>query len=141
MSFAEFLDDDGTSDASFTCSDGVRVEVHRLLLIKKSSEFKKIFTAMKQQHKTVRKLTNIDSQTLKQILKFAYTGSPDLKDIQLIKKTYQAAITYDIPELQLQCIDALSNQITSETVLEIFEIADDLELNKVTGECLAHIMK
>lgn len=140
-SFAEFLDDNESSDASFTCSDGVRLEVHRVFLIKKSAEFKKIFATMKQQQKIMEKFNDVDSVTMKEILKYAYTGSADLKDIQVAKKTYQAAITYDLPELQLQCADSLHHKINSQTVLDIFEMANELKLEKLTEKSLHHIMK
>lgn len=141
MSFAEFLDDDTTSDATFTCSDGVKIEVHRVFLVKKSEEFKKIFAEMKQKHKRIRKLTDVDSETLKEILKFAYTGSTDIKDIQLIRKVYWAAVAYDIPELKLQCADLLIGMMNSENVLDILEITDGLRIEKVTEKCLQYIIK
>lgn len=141
LSFAEFLDDEETSDATIICSDGVMVYVHRLLLIKKSTEFKKIFAALKEQHKTIGKLTNIDSETLKEVLKFAYTGSADIKNIHLVNKVYWAAVVYDMPELQLQCANLLSNLINSENVLEILEVTNELKLEMISEKCLQYMMK
>lgn len=139
--FAEFLDDDENSDAVFICNDDVGVHVHRLLLIKKSDEFKEIFKEMNEKGTRTEKIWQVDSETMKQILKYAYTGIADHKDIETTKEIYQGAVAFEMLELQLQCVDSLINRIDLENVLDIFQVANELELEELTGKCLSFIMK
>lgn len=139
--FAEFLEDKEMSDATFICSDDKKIPVHRVILAKKSQAFKDIFKEMKTQLINVQVFRDVDSDTMKEIIKHIYSGNANLTDINLVSKVYTAAKKFDLSELQLQCVDALSNQIDYEKVLAIFETANKLELFNVEAKAVAFIME
>lgn len=139
--FSSFLNNKERSDASFVTSDGVPFAVHQLILIgAKSREFKKIIDMMNEQQEKVYTFTEIDSETMKEVLKFVYTGSAELKDVSLAQKVYKAAKHFDLLDLQQQCIEALVKQVNLNTVLGVFEFAYDLKLKEVKQECLECIL-
>lgn len=141
ISFAEFLEDDKTSDVTFICSDDKKIPVHRILLIKKSPAFKETLEAMTAQDKKIMIFRDVDSQTMKEVLKYIYSDNATLTDIDLVSKVYQAAQIFDLAELQLQCVDALSNQICCEKVAAIFEAAHKLELVDIEAKAVSYIME
>lgn len=141
MSFEEFLDDRKTSDATFICSDDKKVPVHRVLLMKKSAVFREIFQDSQKQNTKMPVFCGVDSQTMKEVLKHVYTGNATLTDIDLISKVYKAAQRFELSELQLQCVDALLNQINIEKVLAILETANKLGLGELEAKAVSFIMK
>ena len=140
--YREFLNEEKFSDCSFTTSDKVKVPGHRVILTKRSPGFKKILEKMKAQRRKTKIFENINSETLKAVMSYIYTGNVTLlQNSTSVISVLKASIKFEIEDLKSLCIDTLISQMSPENVLGLLEIADDKDLEKLEAEALKFIMR
>lgn len=139
---SHYFENKAYSDFTLFCSDNVSIPVHRVFLAKKSSFFKRIFENDSQMHEPSKTLMeDIDSSTMKEVLRFLYCGSVCIRDVKLLTSVLHAAGCYKISELVAQCIDGLMEQINKENVIEILDIAVEYGHDELEKKCLTVILK
>lgn len=93
------------------------------------------------QHEQKTMLKDINSETMKEVLRYIYCGSVFIEDVKLLTNVLHAAKTYEILELITQCIDGLMEQVNQENVMDILDIADSFGQKELEKKCLSVILK
>lgn len=137
----KFFNNKAYSDCVFLCSDGLQVPVHRVILTKRSPGFKILFDAMTRNKTNSRKFDNIDSDTMKAVMSFIYTGNVMLNDDKLSAKVLRAATEFKLMELKKLCADVLIHHLDAQNVLSLLELATDNEAALLEDKCLTFIIR
>lgn len=136
---SSYFENSAYSDFTLICDDGTALPVHRVFLAQKSPVFKKLFDSEIHEQKAT--LKEINSDTMKEVLRFIYCGNADIQDVKVITNVLFAAAQYEIAELITQCIDGLMEQIDKDNVLAILNIAVLYKHVELENKCLAVILK
>lgn len=134
-----YFENSAYSDFTLICEDGISLPVHRVFLAKKSPVFKTLFDTEMNENKTT--LKDINSQTMKEVLRFVYCGNAEIEDVLSITNVLHAAATYEIAELIVLCIDALMEKIDKNNVMAILNIAYVYGHAELESKCLGVILK
>lgn len=136
---SHYFENAAYSDFTLICEDGTALPVHRVFLAKKSPTFKKMFDTEVHEQKTT--LKEINSETMKEVLRYIYCGNANIQDVKLITNVLYAAALYEIEELKILCIDGLMEQINKENVMGILDIAVVFGHEELEKKCLGVILK
>lgn len=136
---SHYFENPAFSDFTLICNDGVSLPVHRVFLAKKSSVFKTLFETEMHENKTT--LNDINSKTMKEVLRFIYCGNAEIQEVEVITEVLHAAATYEIAELISLCIDGLMDKIDKNTVMAILNLAYVYRHVELENKCLGVILK
>jgi speckle-type POZ protein len=124
--FKQLLFSKDFSDVTLVSSDGKEIPVHRCILAARSSVFK----TMVEKKSGVIVVDDIDGETMREMLRFIYTGTVENFETIALKLIY-AAEKYDLPDLKSMCDTKLTKQISQENVLEYLKLAEKSDLNEL----------
>ena len=132
------FDEKTLSDVSIECGGEV-FQAHRIILASHSPVFKLMLeTDMKEKNEKVITITDLDKEVVSDMLTFLYTGSaPNLK--VLAKELLNVANKYQLPRLMVMCMYKLKEEIETDNVIEILQLADLHGVKELKGECLEFI--
>lgn len=120
--FSLLFENDTHSDVTFTIGDKI-IKAHKNILSARSSVFSAMF-----QHDMIENTTNsviitdFDFDTMKEILRFIYTGKP--KFLCNVKSLMAAAEKYNLQSLKKLCAAFLKREVNVDTCCDIFVNAD-----------------
>jgi len=114
---ASLLDNPSTHDVTFKTSDGGSVSAHRVIVAAGSPVFRVMLHGnMKESSQKEIELPNIDSNRLKKLFPFIYSGQ-----IRTILMDYvellQAADYFNIKELKTMCHDMITKNYTQSLIV------------------------
>jgi speckle-type POZ protein len=131
---AKYFDSKVFSDITIVCSDKKEIPAHRIILAR-SPVFAKIFTTEVAKKIVVE---DIDSDTMKELLRFIYIGYAQNLDT-LASQLLYAAEKYDLPELKSICATELIELLSLENVFASLVLADRYNEQSLLDECLKFI--
>lgn len=106
----------------------------------RSEYFKRMFTIDMQEKKSKTvTFEDIHSSTLKELLKFIYTGKAKIADDNKAKDLLYASEKFGIEALKSFCVDSF--KIKKENVLEIFATACTFNAKELEEKCLDFILE
>lgn len=116
------------SDFKFVCSDGIEISAHRLILAAISPVMKRMLEIdMTEANSGVANLTDIDGETMIEILRFIYTQ--DVENIEeLAPKLIYGAKKYELEKLEELCVSFMMKNLSKENAIEYFLLADLYDL-------------
>jgi hypothetical protein len=130
-------EDTDFADFTLTSSDGKDFQVHRVFLSDRSDYFKKMFTTdMKEKKAKSVTYEDIDSTTLKAVLKFIYTGEYEIADTKMAKDLLYAADRFGLTALKSICVNKLIGEVKAENALEILTVSDLFNAKDLEEKCL-----
>lgn len=140
--FAKHHGDTELADFTLTSSDGEDFQIHRMILADQSEFFKKMFRIdMKEKKAKSVTFEDIDSSTLKSVLKFFYTRELEIVDDKMTKDLLYAAEKFAFDDLKSFCAIKLIEKVTVENVLETFVTADMFNVEELEEKCLQIIVE
>ncbi len=114
-------------------------QAHRIILASHSPVFKRMLeTDMKEKQEKVMTISDLDKEVISDMLTFLYTGSAPNLEIRA-KELLNAANKYQLPRLMVMCKDKLEEEIETENVIEIIQLADLHGVRELKRECLEFI--
>ena len=120
---------EGVGDAKYDIKimcDGFTTEAHTVILITRSPFFKK---KLKSSTANQIELKNIDPATLKEILRYIYSGKlPDLS-LEKAKRLYEAGDVCN-KELRELCMEFLIDNLTPDNACQILTLTNDEHLKR-----------
>jgi hypothetical protein len=127
-------------DFLLTCSDGVDIPIHRIMIVK----YSKVFAAMLQiemseSKRRKVKLEDINSKAMMEVLSYMYTEKVNLKGFDLAADVHYAANKYQITKLEAICVREMIRQTTKENVLKAFKLSLLFEIDELERKCLGII--
>lgn len=127
--FEYFFENDKFNDFLIICDDNVRIRVNRIVLAANSSVFKTMFnTEMIENDTREMKLDDIDGTTMKEFIRFLYTGKVDnMKEVVL--ELMNAAEKYQVNQLKEFCASFMIDIISIENVCDFLICADLFKAN------------
>ncbi|XP_071035267.1 TD and POZ domain-containing protein 4-like [Parasteatoda tepidariorum] len=98
---------------------------HKFILRTRSPVFDTMFEQnMLENQSNVVDIVDMDAKTVNDFLKFLYTGTVDIMDLESAKKLLLAADKYHVPSLVDECANFMKPIISVINVCEIISIAD-----------------
>ena len=139
----KFFNNKAYSDCVFVSNDNLQLPVHRVILLKQSDEFKKIFDAMTLKNTNLQKFESINAETMKAVMSFCYTGNIMLNKGGLTAKILHAASFFKLTKLKKLCVDYLINHLDTQNVLNIFGMAckEQNDVPMLEDKCLTFIIR
>ena len=137
--FSSVLEDSSTHDVTFKTSDGGSVSSHRVIVAAGSPVFHAmLYGNMKESSQKEIELPNVDTETLKMLLFFLYTGQ-----VQTIveKCCYllQAARYFAVDELINLCSNSIGDALDIDNIFSITELAAEHKFALLLQRCLQFI--
>lgn len=122
------------------CIDNNKIHVHRLVLEMASKYFERMFaTEMKESKSKEVQLKEIDLETLKSLIKFAYTHTVESKKINV--KLLAASDYFEVLCLMEICSAYLSKNLSLKNVTEICLAAYLHNIEDLTNDAVAFMAK
>jgi speckle-type POZ protein len=135
-----FLNSKEFSDFTFICSDE-RIPAHRNIIAGRSAVFDKMITTNMMEKKSNRIVVDdIDSTTMRELLRYIYTLEVENLDTLAAKILY-AAEKYDLPPLKSICVLKLIEQLSEQNVFDNLVLADRFNEKNLLTECMEYIKK
>ncbi len=132
------FDEKTFSDISIECGGEV-FQAHRIILASHSPVFKRMLEAdMKEKQEKVITISDLDKEVVSDMLTFLYTGSAPNLEVRA-KELLNAANKYQLPRLMEMCKNQLEEEIETENVIEILQLADLHGVRELKRECLEFI--
>jgi speckle-type POZ protein len=124
------------SDFLIICSDNVELPAHRCIMSGRNSVFEAMLqTNMIESQTKQLVLSDIDSPTMLEILRFIYTGKTENLD-KLASSIYKAAHKYDLQKLKVSCASKLIRQLSKENVFDMLILARLYGEQELENECI-----
>jgi len=126
--FEDCFESKSFSDFKFVCSDGIEISAHRLILAAFSPVMKRMLEIdMIEANSGIANLTDIDGETMIEILRFMYTQ--DVENIKnLAPKLLYGAKKYELEKLEELCVLSMMKNLSKENAIEYFLLADQYDL-------------
>ena len=135
--FGAMLNDPSTHDVTFKTSDGGSVSGHRAIVAAGSPVFHAmLYGNMKESNEKEIKLSSIDSETLKVLLTFLYTGKATF-DINRCMKLLEAANYFVVGMLEVRCVGCINDTLNIENCCQIATEAHDKGLKLLLEKCFS----
>jgi hypothetical protein len=132
--------DEEFADFTLKSSDGKMLKVHRMIMADKSEYFKRMLTTdMQEKESNLVWFNDINSSTLKELVKFIYTGKATIADNKMAKDLLYAAEKFGLEALKSFC--ASSFDVKKENVLKIFATAVQFNAKELEEKCLEMILE
>lgn len=109
-------------DFTLKCNDGIGILVHRVILANNSDVFNDLFTSAMDENKSFVEIDEIDSNTMKSVLDFIYTGCVDMEQAN-ISSVLNAAEHLKLDVLKSKCAEKLVEDVDSHNVIKLLTIA------------------
>ncbi|XP_054719908.1 speckle-type POZ protein-like [Uloborus diversus] len=98
---------------------------HKVILANRSKVFEAMFNSdMKENQENIVELVEMNLSTAQDMLKYIYTGSVQVVDMDRAINLYTVADRYDLQELKEWCKAFMLEHITSDYVCDVALIAD-----------------
>ena len=137
--FGAMLDDPSTHDVTFKTSDGGSVSAHRAIVAAGSPVFHAmLYGNMKESNEKEIVLQSIDSETLKLLLKFMYTGAASF-DVNQCMKLLEAANYFGVSILEVCCTECIDNTLDIETCCQVITFAHSKDLKLLVDKCFSFL--
>ena len=135
--FGALLDDTSTHDLTFKTSDGGSVSGHRAIVAAGSPVFHAmLYGNMKESSEKEITLPSVDSETLKVLLTFMYTGTTTL-DINRCTKLLEAANYFGITMLEVHCVGCIDDTLDVKNCCQIVTYAHHKGLKLLVDKCFS----
>lgn len=132
-----FHDNKLFTDFTITCSDDVKLQVHRNILTFSSEYFMKLFTTdMQEKDKNLVEFNDIDSTTMKDVLDFIYKKEFNGKTSTQIINLIYAAEKFQIAKLKRKSSEELMKFLDVSKAIGFFFIADLYKFDKLFKACV-----
>ena len=133
---SSLLDDPSTHDVTFQTSDGGSVSAHRAIVAAGSPVFHAmLYDGMKESNEKEIKLPSVDTETLKVLLSFLYTGKIEV-DSENCLSILEAAHYFNVTILEKKCSDSIAASLDHENCCTIATFADDKKFDGLLEKCL-----
>lgn len=127
------------SDFTIVCSDEKEVPVHRFVIALKCPILMEMLDAETTDYSSNKmKLNDIDSDTIKSLLRYIYTGILD-KNQSMSSKLLYAAEKFQLNKMKTICISCLSENLNVQNVLETLILADHYNEKILEENCIGFI--
>lgn len=118
----EQLFENGTFSDVTIIINNKKLKAHKSILVSRSSVFSAMFSSnMKESRENIIKITDIDYDAMKEVLRFMYCGRVKHLD-KLTKHILKAADKYDIINLKIMCEETLKKSINLNNCCEMVKI-------------------
>ena len=116
------------SDFTIKCSDGEKIPAHKFILAAFSSVMKTMINSnMIESESNTVNITDIDEETMTEILRFIYTR--EVNNIkELAVKLLYGAEKYELERLKKLCAASMIENLSVENALDYFILADQYDL-------------
>ncbi|XP_076059308.1 BTB/POZ domain-containing protein 6-A-like [Oratosquilla oratoria] len=114
----------------------VPVEAHRLVLAVSSPVFASMLLGPLAEKRETLDLPEDDADAFRKLLCHAYTGAVDLVSVDSALCVYTLAHKYDMDALMADCSGFLLDNLTTECVLAVYDLATLLEDNSLQDACM-----
>ena len=129
------------SDVTITV-EGFEIPCHKVVLMNRSVYFRAMLTAgLREQHQSRILLPENERVTLNAVLRFIYTDTLDLTDVQLAFDLFCQASLYRISNLQDRCEQVLLDVLDDDNVATLFEAADRYASPLLKERCESYIAR
>ncbi|RZF40636.1 hypothetical protein LSTR_LSTR010622 [Laodelphax striatellus] len=119
--FQHLANSDMNSDCEFVVGiEKTLIKGHKLIFGKASEVFQAMFFGNLREEKPVR-VEDLDPDGFRGMKTFIYTGEVDFTSVFHALATYIAARKYIIPDLSVECVKYIDNQIKPSEVLEFLD--------------------
>ena len=134
--FSTLLDDPSTHDVTFRTSDGGSVSGHRAIVAAGSPVFHAmLYGNMKESNEKEIELSLVDTETLKVLLTFMYTGKIEI-DSENCLSVLEAAHYFNVAVLEDKCSDFIATSLDIENCCTIATFANDKKFSSLLEKCL-----
>lgn len=128
------------SDITIKTKDDKEIKAHNFILSRS-----KVFDVMLNAHDTkeaiegVIKITDTDFDVLNEMIRYLYCDeAPQLEEMALDLLT--VANKYDIPGLEAECVEHLTDNVATESFAEILMIADQLNIQSLKDAAINFVI-
>ena len=137
--YADLYRSGNFSDFTITCSDGVEIPVHRIILAVNSPILKMMMSLGPQESGyTKLKLWDIDGTVMDKILLFMYTQNYD-EISKYLKGLLYGAKKYQIDNLMAVCVNHMFDNLCVENAVEYFMLSNLHNIERLKQLCLTYI--
>ena len=137
--FSTLLDDPSTHDVTFKTSDGGSVSAHRAIVAAGSPVLHAmLYGNMKESNEKEIKLPSVDTETLKVLLSFMYTGKI-IVDSENCPSLLEAAHYFNVATLENKCSDSIAASLDIENCCTVASFANDKKFNNLLEKCLTFL--
>ncbi|KAL5277585.1 hypothetical protein ACFFRR_002670 [Megaselia abdita] len=134
--FTKLLSDPTHSDVILQCKDGVGIKAHKIILISRSTFFKRMFECESLESKTNVVKCDFKSEIMKVVLIYLYSGKFEGKELFEI---YEAADYYDLTELKLFLENMLIQEMDCSNIFQALGFAEAVNSSGLQQRTLAWI--
>ena len=133
---SSLLNDPSTHDVTFKTSDGGSVSAHRAIVAAGSPVFHAmLYGNMKESNEKEIKLPSVDTETLKVLLSFLYTGKIEV-DPENCLSILEAACYFNVTVLEKKCSDFIAASLDIENCCTIATFANAKKFDGLLEKCL-----
>ena len=133
---SSLLNDPSTHDVTFKTSDGGSVSGHRAIVAAGSPMFHAmLYGNMKESSEKEIELPSVDTETLKAVLSFVYTGKVEL-DSENCRSIIEAAHYFNVAVLEDKCTEFIATSLNTENCCSIVSYAYENEFDGLVESCL-----
>ena len=132
--FKDYYDTKSYSDLTLVCSDGIEIQAHRFTLAAASHVLKELIDI----GSSIIKISDIDSTTMNEILRYIYTK--EVNDIDdCAPKLIYGADKYELNGLKELCVIAMIDNLSVENAVDYFLLADQYDAEELLDRCIEFI--
>ena len=133
--FGAMLDDSGTHDVTFKTSDGGSVSAHRAIVAAGSPVFHAmLYGNMKESYEKEIELSLVDTETLKVLFTFMYTGAA-VFGMNMCMKLLEAANYFGVHVLEARCVECINDTLDIENCCQIVTFAHSKDFKSLVEKC------
>ena len=134
--FSALLEDPSTHDVTFKTSDGGSVSAHRAIVAAGSPVFHAmLYGNTKEKNENEIPLPIVDSCTLKQLLRFIYTGQVQTSCDDCLNLLH-AAHYFDVSLLEIECAEMIAGSLDKHNYSKLATIASQQQFDFLHKQCL-----
>ena len=120
------LESGHSSDVTLVANDGEEFAAHMSILASRSPVFAAMFkTNMKEKLEKRVEIKDLNAQTVKNLLEFAYTDAVTDASLLLDEQLLYAAHKYHIPGLKMSCEEAMAANLKTENAAELLSMGHE----------------
>ena len=135
--FGAMLGDSSTHDVTFKTSDGGSVSAHRAVVAAGSPVFHAmLYGNMKESNEKVIELSLVDTETLKVLFTFMYTGAA-VFGMNMCMKLLEAANYFGVNVLEARCVECINDTLNIENCCQIVTFAHSKDFKSLVKKCFS----
>ena len=131
------LDNKKFSDLVLICSDGIQIDVNKIVISVQCPAFAATVAEVMDEHNFA-KFEDIDSKTMLELLRFIYSGqvtSIEEVDLELLI----TANRFGIVDLKEMCVSSLMETFPEKGFTKVLKIADELKIQDLKENIIDYI--